>query len=166
MTNTVHDPQADAFIADVIKRIEQGEGDKAVEMIRSLGETKDSVPVLRALVNAVVTIITHTRDRAHDLARALDLDRERARDLDLDLARVMSRDHELANPNLEPEAALASGLALTKAMTHASERVIDLAGALDHESTFNLNLDLAHAYIDVIRRVLNPDEQHTQNSES
>lgn len=161
-----NEPQADAFIADVIKRIEQGEGDKAVEMIRSLGETKDSVPVLRALVNAVVTIVTHTRDRAHDLARALDLDRERARDLDLDLARVMSRDHELARPDLEPEAALASGLALTKAMAHASERVIDLASALDHESTFNLNLDLAHAYIDVIRRVLNPDEQQTKHVES
>lgn len=163
MTNTVNDPQSDTFTAKVIQLIEQGEGDQAVEMIHLLGETKESVPVLRALVNNVVTIITHTRDRAHDLARALDLDRERARDLDLDLARVMSRDHELANPDLEPEAALASGLALTKAMAHASERVIDLAGALDHESTFNLNLDLAHAYIDVIRRVLNSDEQPAPN---
>jgi hypothetical protein len=154
------DTANDDFITQVMNLIEQGQSDKAVEMIRALGENKEAIPALRTLVGTVITIITHARDRAHDRARSLDLDRERARDLDLDLARAMARDMDLARPDLEPELALASDLALTKAMARASERIIDLAGALDREPTIDLDLDLARTYISVITHILNPEEQH------
>jgi len=165
LANMVTDPQSTDFIAQVISLIEQGESDKAVALIRSLEDKQESITALRTLVTAVVTDITHMRDRAHDLARALDLDRERARDLDLDLARAMARNLDLAQPDLDLDAALASSLALTKAMTRASERVIDLASALDRESTFALDLDLARTYVDVICRVLGTEEQPTPNAD-
>ena len=74
----------------------------------------------------------------------------------------MARYFDLDRPNLELDVALASGLALTKAMARASERVVDLAGAIERESTVDLDLDLARTHVYVILRVLNPEERHTK----
>ena len=134
MANTFTDAKSDDFIAKVIKLIEQGESDKAVELIRSLEDKKESITALRALVTAVVTVITHTRDRAYDLARALDLDRERARDLDLDLARAMARDLDLAGA-LDRESTVDLDLNLARAYVYVILHV------LDPEEQHTTNLD-------------------------
>lgn len=158
MGNGVSDGVNDDFITRAMSLIEQGESDKVVEMIRSLKDKKEAITTIRALVDAVTTMITQARDRAHAYARALDLDRERARDLDLDLARALSRDMELDRPELEPERALSSSLALTKAMTRANERSADLADALDRELAVDFGLNLARAYTDVINRLLSAED--------
>lgn len=158
MGNGVSEPVNDEFITQLMSLIEQGQSDQVVEMIRALEDKKEAITALRALVDKVTTMITQVRDHAHAYARALDLDRERARDLDLDLARALSRDMELARPDLELERALASSAAMTKAMTRASDRVVDLADALDRELAVHFDLHLARTYTDVINRVLRTEE--------
>jgi hypothetical protein len=160
------EPQSADFITKVIKLIEQGQTDEAVELIRSVEDKEESLTALRILVAAVISIITHARDHAHDLARALDVDRERALDLDLALARASARDHDLDLADLDPERALASDLALTKAMAHATGHVVDLAGALDSESAVNLDLDLVRTHVNVILRVLASEGHRPPNTDS
>jgi hypothetical protein len=159
------EPQSADFITKVIKLIEQGQTDEAVALICSVEDKEESLTALRILVAAVISIITHARDRAHDLARALDLDRERALDLDLDLARAAARDHDLERADLDPERALASDLALTKAMAHATGHVADLAGSLDSESGIDLDLDLVRTHVNVILRVLAYKGHHPTNAD-
>ena len=78
MVNSLSETENDDFMAKVVSLIDDGQLDNAVEILRSLEDTKESISALRALVAAVIAMITRARDRVRDRAHGLDREHDRA----------------------------------------------------------------------------------------